>query len=221
MPSFSEMYYNNIGNQHLSPEKAHQFSIGAQRERSRNKFTANNRSSIYMNRVNDKIIALPTQNLFLWSIQNIGKVQILGIDFSSDITYNISRLSKFNLSVNYTFQHITDITDHNNPTYGHQVAYLPKHSGNLDFSYHWKEYGVRLSTYSNGIRYSLNENTDFNKMNCFVILDLNFFGKYDFKKHSLNYSISCKNLLNTSYSFVKNYIMPGRNFLISLSYALN
>lgn len=221
MPSFSEMYYNNIGNQDLVPEKAHQFSIGTERERSRKKFEAFNRFSMYANRVNDKIVALPTQNLFLWSIQNIGKVQILGLDFSSDITYKINRLNRFNLSVNYTFQHVTDITDANNPTYGHQVAYLPRHSGNFDFSYYWKDYGVRLSAYSNGIRYSLNENTDFNKMNGFVIVDLNLFGKYTLKKHSLNCSLSCKNLFNTSYAFVRNYIMPGRNFLISFSYALN
>jgi vitamin B12 transporter len=221
MPSFNEMYYNNIGNQHLSPEKAHQFSIGAERERSRNKFEAFNRFSMYVNRVNDKIVALPTQNLFLWSIQNIGKVQILGLDFSSDITYKINCLNRFNLSVNYTFQHVTDITDPTNPTYGHQVAYLPRHSGNLDFSYYWKDYGVRLSTYSNGIRYSLNENTSFNTMNGFAVLDLSVFGKYVLKKHTLNCTLSCKNILNTSYSFVRNYIMPGRNFLISLSYAFN
>lgn len=221
MPSLNEMYYNNIGNQDLAPEKAHQFSIGAERERSRNKFEAFNRFSMYANRVNDKIVALPTQNLFLWSIQNIGKVQILGLDFSSDITYKINRLNRFNLSVNYTFQHVTDVTDPQSPTFGHQVAYLPRHSGNFDFSYYWKDYGTRLSIYSNGIRYSLNENTSFTEMNGFVILDLSLFGKYNLKKHSFTCTLSCKNILNTSYSFVRNYIMPGRNYLITLSYALN
>lgn len=221
MPSFNEMYYNNIGNQHLSPEKAHQFSIGAERERSRNKWEAFNRFSMYANRVNDKIVALPTQNLFLWSFKNIGKVQIFGFDFSSDITYKINELNRFNLSVNYTFQHVIDITDPTSPTFGHQVAYLPRHSGNFDFTYYWKKYGFRASIYSNGIRYSLNENTVYNQMNGFAILDLTVFGKYQFKTNSFNLQFSCKNVLNSSYSFVRNYVMPGRNYLITINYALN
>lgn len=222
MPSFNELYYNNIGNADLAPEKAHQFSIGAERERKRNKLEAFNRFNIYANRVNDKIVALPTQNLFLWSIQNIGKVQIFGLDLSSDITYKINELNRFNLSVNYTFQHVTDITDPESPTFGHQVAYLPRHSGNFDFSYYWKMFGARVSTYSNGIRYYMNENIAYNQMKGFAILDLALFGKYTLKqKNNFNCTLSCKNILNTSYSFVRNYVMPGRNYLITLSYAFN
>ena len=37
---------------------------------------------LYQNQVENKIVAIPTQNLFNWSIQNIGNVSARGIDFS-------------------------------------------------------------------------------------------------------------------------------------------
>jgi outer membrane receptor protein involved in Fe transport len=70
------------------------------------------------------------------------------------------------------------------------------------------------------LRYSLNENTFGNKVDGFILADLSVFTSFLFKNHELRLQFSCKNILNTSYAYVRYYVMPGRNYLLSLNYAL-
>jgi outer membrane cobalamin receptor len=220
MPSFNELYYNNIGNLDLLPEKANQFAIGAQYKQIKGKLNVRSKLNLYYNLVANKIVAVPTKNLFIWSMQNVGKVQVLGFDFSTDIYLKFSDKSFVNSIINYTFQSVIDVTDNTSPTYRHQVAYLPVHSGNWDISYHYKKHGIRSSIYANSLRYSLNENTLGNKVDGFILADLSVFTSFAIKKHELRLQFSCKNILNTSYAYVRYYVMPGRNYLLSLNYAL-
>jgi len=220
MPSFNELYYNNIGNLDLLPEKVNQFAIGAQHKHIKGKLNVRSKLNLYYNLVANKIVAVPTKNLFIWSMQNVGKVQVLGFDISTDIYLKFSDKSFVNSIVNYTFQSVIDVTDNTSPTYRHQVAYLPVHSGNWDVSYHFKRHGIRSSIYANSLRYSLNENTLGNKVDGFILADLSVFTSFAIKKHELRLQFSCKNILNTSYAYVRYYVMPGRNYLLSLNYAL-
>jgi len=221
MPGFNELYYNNIGNSKLKPEDANQVSGGFTINPKRNRLLIMNRSNFYFNQVNNKIVAVPTKNLFIWSMQNIGKVNILGAETTFDLFYKLN--DKWNLAsnLNYTFQQTIDITDKNSPTYGHQIAYIPKHTFNADLSLKYKKIGIRWSTFGNSLRYALNENIPSNEIDGFVLSDLSIFGVYAFKKQDFRLQFTCKNIFNSSYSIVRYYVMPGRNFLISLNYALN
>jgi outer membrane cobalamin receptor len=220
MPSFNELYYNNIGNLDLLPEKANQFAIGAQHKHIKGKLNVRSKLNLYYNLVANKIVAVPTKNLFIWSMQNVGKVQVFGFDVSTDIYLKINDKSFVNSIINYTFQSVIDVTDNTSPTYRHQVAYLPVHSGNWDISYHYKKHGIRSSIYANSLRYSLNENTQANKVDGFILADLSVFTALTIKKHEIRLQFSCKNILNSSYAYVRYYVMPGRNYLLSLNYAL-
>ena len=220
MPSFNELYYNTIGNMNLLPEKSNQLAIGAQHKRLKEKLNIRSKINAYFNLVDNKIVAVPTKNLFVWSMQNVGKVQVLGFDLSSDIYLKINDKSFINSIVNYTLQSVIDVTDKTSPTYRHQVAYLPVHSGNWDISYHYKKHGIRSSIYANSLRYSLNENTTGNTVDGFVLADLSFFTSVSIKSHDIRLQLSCKNILNTSYAYVRYYVMPGRNYLLTLNYAL-
>lgn len=221
MPSFNELYYNNIGNLDLLPEKANQFAIGTQHKHIKGKLNVRSKLNLYYNLVANKIVAVPTKNLFIWSMQNVGKVQVLGFDISTDIYLKFSDKSFVNSIINYTFQSVIDVTDKTSPTYGNQIAYLPVHSGNWDISYHYKKHGIRSSIYANSLRYSLNENTISNQVEGFILADLSIFTSVAFKKHDIRIQFSCKNIFNTSYAYVRYYVMPGRNYLLTLNYALH
>lgn len=221
MPSFNELYYNNVGNKFLKPEDANQLSLGVVLNPKFGKFSILNRSSVYFNQVNNKIVAIPTKNLFIWSMQNIGKVNIFGIESTFDIFYKLNDTWSIASNLNYTYQTATDITDTESPTFGHQIAYIPKHSFNADLSVKRKSLGVRWSTFGNSFRYSLNENVPSNEVEGFTISDVAIFGSFDLKNHNFRWQFSCKNFLNASYAIVRYYVMPGRNYLISLNYALN
>ena len=222
MPSFNELYYNNIGNKHLDPEKAHQLNYGVSVVPIERKLFVHLRATTFYNRISNKIVAIPTQNLFVWSIQNLGEVEAIGGEFVSTFRYRFSEKVKLTVDANYTFQRTVDITNEKGPTFRHQVAYIPIHTANMDFSINYKKSGLRISNYFVSKRYALNQNIEANEVQGFIISDISAHHYFTFKsKQKIQAQLSVKNVFNSSYAFVRSYVMPGRNFVISLSYAFN
>ena len=123
---------------------------------------------------------------------------------------------------NYNFQKALDLTDKKAPTYKHQLAYIPMHTGNFDVSTYRKTTGIRISNYLVALRYSLNENIPNNVVEGFLITDASFFHTLKInKKQSLKLQFTVKNLFNHSYAYIRSFVMPGRNYLITLCYAFN
>ena len=219
MPSFSELYYNSIGNDDLKPERANQFSFGKTLSIRNAKSQFVNRTNVYYNQVQDKIVAIPTKNLFVWSMQNVGIVRIIGIEESAEWCYTFSPKWSTCLVLNYTFQQASDFTSSNSPTFKHQIAYVPKHSGNFDLTIKRKNTGLRISNFASSLRYSLNENIPANVVDAYWLLDGAVFSKLPIRQHDVRLQFTVKNCLNSSYAVVRSYVMPGRSFLISLNYA--
>ena len=220
MPSFSELYYNSIGNANLKPEKADQISLGKTLTIRNSKTQFVNRANVYYNQVRDKIVAIPTKNLFVWSMQNVGKVAILGFEESAEWCYTLSQNWSTCVVLNYTFQQVSDITERDSPTYQHQIAYVPKHSGNVDLTVKRKNTGLRISNFASSLRYSLNENIPANQVDGYWLTDVAVFTKLPIRNHDIRLQFTLKNTFNSSYAIVRYYVMPGRSFLISLNYAL-
>jgi outer membrane receptor protein involved in Fe transport len=220
MPSFSELYYNSIGNINLKPEDANQLSLGYLWNFKWNKIQLMQRGNAYFNQVRNKIIAIPTKNLFIWSMQNIGKVNVFGIDESLELNYSFSSNWSAFFNLNYTYQAALDITDKESPTFKNQVAYIPKHTGNMDLTLKRKNSGLRVSSFMSSFKYALNENVQSNQIDGYATLDLAVFTALKFKMNELRIQLTCKNCTNTSYAVVRYYVMPGRSYLITLNYAL-
>lgn len=222
IPTFNELYYNALGNLNLKPEIANQFNIGNFHtfyiHRNQLKF----RLDAYYNLVENKIVAIPTKNLFVWSIQNVGKSQVFGADFQFNHSRNFSEL-KLETNVNYSFQKVEDLSNKNSSTYKNQLPYLPQHTLNGDFTVVYKsKSGITISGLATSSRYALNENIDANKINGFYVFDASIYHTFSLPNtQSLRLSLNVKNLLNQSYAFVRYYVMPGINFLISLNYAIH
>jgi outer membrane cobalamin receptor len=221
MPSFNELYYNNVGNTELLPEDAHQINYGFEIVPFRSKGELYLRSEVYFNRVSNKIIAIPTKNLFVWSMQNVTNVNVYGGELMADYELRMPKNSSFKISGNYTFQKVIDVTPES-ITYGHQVAYTPMHMANLEFKFDWKQQGLRFSNNFTSSRYSLNENIEFNRLPAFFVSDLSLFKNFStHRKNKLYLQFNIKNLFNQEYAYVRSFVMPGRNYLISVSYAFN
>lgn len=226
VPTFNELYYNNIGNSSLLPEEANQFSYNLSFVPVERKLDCHVRSNLFFNTVRNKIVAIPTQNLFVWSIQNLGRVNIYGAEFAATVGWNTLGKTGWRIvgEVNYTFQQSIDVTDRSSQTYGHQVAYIPVHTGNADLSVTYRKWGTgfRISNYLTSKRYALNENIEANEVDGFIITDFMIFQRFKLKKRQqLNLQLSIKNVWNSSYAYIRSYVMPGRNLLISLSYAFH
>ena len=86
------------------------------------------------NKITDKIIAYPTKNLAVWSMRNLGSVEIKGIDVTGSVSLQPCEKLRINLSGNYTYQQALDVTNpdpasEEGRTYKHQIAYTPRVSG--------------------------------------------------------------------------------------------
>ena len=223
MPTFNELYYNNIGNIDLKPEEAHQVNYGWSYSPLKNgKFQFYFRNNIYLNYVNNKIVAIPTKNLFTWSMQNVERANIFGTDFKFGSTWEPAKHLRLSLDLNYSLQTARDISDSDSPTYNDQIAYIPVHTGNVDLSLKFKDIGLRLSNYTNSLRYALNENISNNEVDGFWVSTLSTHYSIKLKnKNNLTFRFTVKNLFNAQYAVIRSFAMPGRNYLIVLKYAFN
>ncbi len=221
MPSFSELYYNTIGNHDLKPELALQFSAGTSYRFLKNSLHLS--VDAYYNKVDNKILAIPTKNLFVWSILNVGKVQIFGVDLMLRKNWRLSNKLELDASTNYAFQQVQDISDEKATTYKNQLAYFPVHTLQSEISLLWNNRtGIFISNSTISKRFVLNENTSSNELQGFSTFDLTCYYKMNsYKKNKLKLSMTVKNLANTPYQYISYFVMPGRNYLMTLNYAFN
>ena len=119
MPTFNDLYYREVGNVNLNPEKTHQWNLGLVMKEAHlaaGKITVSNTLDGYFNIVKDKIVAFPSRNLFSWTMLNYGKVYVAGAELNSYWQYRITRQYILRLNGNATYQKAVDRTDPNDTT---------------------------------------------------------------------------------------------------------
>ncbi len=84
-PTFSELYYQQIGNDALKPEEAQLVSVRLGNKLNLKRFGFQTTLQPFFTTITNKILAIPTKNLFIWSIQNIGKSDASGVEFSGAV----------------------------------------------------------------------------------------------------------------------------------------
>lgn len=230
VPNFNELYYFTVGRT-LKPEKASQLNLGttysspaitpAQGHTMRLSATAD----AYYNRVSDKIIAYPTNNMYLWTMKNLGEVEIAGTDITGSASLDglmgdSQRPYSLSLSMGYTYQYAVDKTSPTSKFYGHQIPYTPRHSGSISLiaETHWLDLG--LTTLIVGPRYSLQQNTEQNRVKGYVDQGITLSRKLFFNRSTLTLKVQVLNLLDIQYEVVKNYPMMGRNYRLGVTWTL-
>ena len=215
-PTFNDLYYTNIGNTNLKPENANQFNIGTT-------FTKNNTvkfkkitltADFYLNKITDKIIAIPRQNLFQWSMQNIGIVKIMGLDASAFIVLYDYKKLKLSGSFNYTYQQAKDITEKNSVAYNTQLPYVPVHSGSINVSIDYKKAFLNYNFLGSSLRYRQGDAIPENALNPWSSHDISV-GYIAKEKYKI--VLEANNILNKQYEIIKFYPMPKFNYSISIT----
>ncbi|MDD2528459.1 MAG: TonB-dependent receptor [Lentimicrobiaceae bacterium] len=217
MPTFNDLYYNIVGNLNLKPENVHQLNAGLLFSIARNnQFAISGRADLFINQVNNKIIAVPTQNLFVWSMRNIGQVQTKGIELQLDQHSEISKNLTLNLSVNFTYQQALDVSNESLSSYRQQIPYIPLEtfSGMASIRYH--AVSLNYSLLFNGFRYISAANTWENMLPGWWVSDVSL--SWEKKATKLSYQVKAEatNLFNEQYVVIKSFPMPGRSFALAL-----
>ncbi len=217
LPSFNDLYYQEVGNTKLRPENARQYNVGLTYSKNVCPFLPYLSATIdaYYNKVTDKIIAYPTKNLAVWSMRNLGEVEIKGIDATGSLSLQPWERIRINLSGNYTYQQALDITNSDptteaGRTYKHQIAYTPRVSGSGQAGIETPWINFSYSFLFSGKRYVQNENIAENSMEGYSDHSISISRSFHILKTHTSVSVEVLNIANKNYEIVKNFPMPGR-----------
>lgn len=227
MPTFNDLYYVQLGNRNLKPEYTTQYNIGAAYGKFyRNSwFTGLSASvDVYYNTVKDKIIATPTSNQLVWTMVNLGYVEIRGMDISFTPSFRFGPVD-ISARINYTYQKAQDFTETRKDegfegvisTYGDQIPYVPLHSGSAVLSVNYRKWNLNYSFVYTGERYMLGGNVPVNYIQPWYTSDISVSRFFSIKDTELGVTAEVNNIFNQQYEVVKWYPMPGTNFKITLS----
>ena len=238
-PTFNDLYYTDMGNAYLKPELAKQHSAGLSFVQAfrvahlrGSEFRIN--ADYYYNRISNKIIAYPKGQQFRWTMLNLGLVKINGIDVNAQLHFVLPQNFYLTAKAQYTYQTAIDVTDPADNYYGHQIPYIPWHSGSavgmLGWSNDWMQYHLNYSFIYVGERYNQQENILYNYTQPWYTHDLSVVGEWDIYKargerreakgkrlFTLRAALDINNLLSQDYDVILNYPMPKRNYKCTIS----
>ena len=220
MPTFNDLYYTDMGNANLMPESALQYDVGFALNKHFEKGIirhAEMHFDAYYNTVHDKIVAYPKGQQFRWTMLNLGKVHIKGIDVEAEADCSVGRGITATLRMQYTYQDARDVTDPGDSYYKHQIPYIPWHSGSAILGLSYKHWDMNYSFIYAGERYDEQENILYNHMEPWYTSDLSLRYKFTVYNLQLTAQAEVNNVLDQDYEVIVNYPMPGRNYALTLS----
>lgn len=224
MPTFNELYYGGIGNIELNPEKADQLNIAiSYRNKANRTWSFQSKYMLHSALIRDKINAIPTKNLFVWSMQNVGRVLSYGIDTDLKLTRKIvQNTGEVSFGVVYNWLVCLDITNPESPSYLDQIAYMPEHSISADLGILLRDVRISVMNTILSHRYALNENIDANLVEGFWITDLSLTKRFKIGgNQGLSMQAKVNNVFNQSYAYVRNFVMPSINYQLTIRYEFN
>ena len=220
MPTFNDLYYTDMGNANLVPESALQYDAGFALNKHFEKGIVRHAAmhfDAYYNTVHDKIVAYPKGQQFRWTMLNLGKVHIKGIDVEAEADFQVGKELVATARAQYTYQDARDVTDPGDSYYKHQIPYIPWHSGSAIVGLSYKNWDLNYSFIYAGERYDEQENILYNHMEPWYTSDLSL--RYQFLVHNSKFIVQAEvnNVLDQDYEVIVNYPMPGRNYALTLS----
>lgn len=226
LPTFNDLYYTSVGNTFLNPEFTHQYDVGFTYQKKYDKSLFKGiyaKVDGYYNKVTDKIVAIPTTNMFRWMMLNLGKVEIMGADVNLQTELMLGKV-KLRPLLAYTYQSAQDKTitkGFKETYYGEQIPYTPKHSGSFTLMADYKDWSFNYSTIYVGERYDgQQDNIRYNYIQPWYTHDLSVQRKLSLAGHPFKINLEMNNVFNQYYDVVLNYPMPGRNFRLTLNFTL-
>jgi outer membrane cobalamin receptor len=219
-PSFNDLYYTMVGNTGLHPEKAVLYNLG---------FTTllhpkgmvesiTLTADAYYNRVSNKIQAIPRQNIFQWSMVNIGKADIRGVDVVALINIKPNPNWYVRITGAYTFQKALDMSNASSTVYKKQLPYMPVHSGNAGWVIEYKRIAFSYNLLFSGYRYRQGEQIKENFLNGWLTQDAKImYVLKPVRKAQIHTFLEVNNLFSEDYEVVKLFPMPGIHYRLGVN----
>jgi outer membrane cobalamin receptor len=213
-PTFSDLYAAFVPAQNLKPEKAHQLNLGLSWTDS---FGAlfpciSVTADAYRNKIDRKIVSYPTSSMFFWSVQNLDKVEVTGIDINGHLQIDPLKDVSCRLGVAGTWQNVLDKTDPAGRMYNQQIRYTPRRSGSAYLQASWRQLDVNYTLIYSGKRYYERINRPQYAMEAYTDQTFSISKRLYRQKIAWTFSVEGLNITDRRYEVVRSYPMPGRSF---------
>ncbi len=221
-PGFDDLYWKNLGNRDLLPEKSISLDAGFY-------FDFNSPKNVielsYFNIITtDRIVWTPGQD-GIWRPVNIGKVKSEGIDLSLRTGIELSKKFSTDLYLNFNYGNSLKKNEDfpGDPSYNKQMVYIPQNffKSSLMLNYLTSSKIIKFVslnafyTYT-GIRYMNSENTVFAAY--YQLVDANINIGFNFLKTDSELKFAINNIFNQDYQVILGYPMPLRNYKLQISF---
>lgn len=224
MPTFNDLYYREVGNENLNPEKTHQWNLGLvlkEAHLAAGRVTVSTTLDGYFNIVKDKIVAFPSYNLFSWTMLNYGKVYVTGVELNTFWQYRITSKYILRLNGNVTYQKAVDRTDSDSKTFNHQIPYTPLWSGSASLSFQTPWITVTYALIGCDKRYALSQNIPANEVPGYIDQSITLSHDFFFRNDSsLGLKLELLNIANEQYEIIRNYPMQGFGLRFKVVYIM-
>ena len=215
LPSFNDLYYTLMGNSNLLPESAFQSGAEINLNRLIDRFRIDFRLSPYYNKVDNKIVAIPTSSQFRWTMLNIGTADIYGLDTKLKTGFGGEKWDT-DILLRYSWQKALDHSTPGSQTWGNQLPYIPRHSASASLSFSWMhDWTVDWETVFTGGKWSRSANTPDYYIKPWTLSSI-YISKIVYQMATAGIKID--NIFNERYEIVQGYPMPGTSFMITIDY---
>lgn len=218
-PTFNENYFFHYGSKDLHPERTEQLNVGMTWTGDFGRTSLQTTFDGYYNIVKDMIVAVPF-NMFVWNCVNVGKVRVLGLDFTLNASHQLTKRQTLTLSGYYSYQRAQNRADETSPYYNNQIAYTPEHSCSAALA--WENPWVNVSTHLTTVseRWSTNAHIEGTRVKGYYELGASAYRRFHIGRSMMELRLDLKNLTDKQYEIVGSYPMPGRSYQISLNHKL-
>lgn len=215
VPNLNDKYFNPGGNRNLKPEIGYQTDVGVQYVKTWNNIRYQIEITGFSAWIKDWILWHPSEYRY-WTADNVQQVLSRGAEVNSSIKGNVESVT-WQLKGNYAFTRTTN-EESESPSKGMQLIYIPKHVANLQLFLEKGTYSSSFAFHNTGSRYTSTTESAVYQLPPYYLLDFAIGKTFDIKQHTLNLSFKLNNLLNKQYQVIEQRAMPGRNFLVGLSF---
>lgn len=214
LPTFNDLYFEQIGRRDLRPEQARVTSAGVTLDNQYGTLHYSFYADFYNSDVKDRIMAVPDGNTVKWKMVNLGRVLTHGIETGLDIS-RTAGLIRPAARISYTYQRAMDKSDSGSSVWNHQIAYTPRHSASAVAWIETPMVNVSCNIIYSGEFFSNGYNGPEFRMPHYYETGCSAWREFELDGFTATIKAECINLTDYRYEFVHNYTMPGRQFRIT------
>ena len=208
LPTFNDLYFEQIGRRDLRPEQASVTSAGIVIGNEIGNVSYSIYADAYNSNVKDRIMAVPGKNTAVWMMKNIGQVTTHGLETGLEL-HAQDGMVRPALLVSYTYQRSMDKSDSNSSTWNHQLPYTPRHSASAVTWIETPYVNVSCNLLYSGEYFCNGYNGPEYRMPSYYEIGCSIWRTFTSHLFEETLKIEFINLTDNRYELVRNYPMPG------------